>query len=274
MLKQRVITALILVPAVVLLVLFAPTNLLALVTAGVLLLGALEWSRLSGCASPAGRTLYLLVTTVLMVAAEWLRREQIAADIYLAAALWWLVVLGMLVRLRQTGGGSEQGVSLATAVAGQLVLVPAWLALVALHAREPAGPGLLLFLLVMIWLADTGAYFAGRRWGKTRLAPGISPGKTWEGVGGAVAAMVLSSLLLYHWGVLAGVAWPAVLLLCLLAGCFSIVGDLFESLVKRRRGVKDSGNLLPGHGGVLDRIDSLTAAAPVFLFALTVMGAL
>ncbi|MEO5344339.1 MAG: phosphatidate cytidylyltransferase, partial [Gammaproteobacteria bacterium SHHR-1] len=111
-----------------------------------------------------------------------------------------------------------------------------------------------------------------RRFGKTKLAPGISPGKTWEGVQGAMAGLLLAGLLLSWWAPVPG-NLVALLLLCLVTGLFSIVGDLFESLIKRRCGVKDSGKLLPGHGGVLDRIDSLTAALPLFLFGLNLLGA-
>jgi phosphatidate cytidylyltransferase len=121
-----------------------------------------------------------------------------------------------------------------------------------------------LFLLLLIWAADTAAYFIGRRWGSRKLAPTLSPGKTWVGVYGALAAAGIAALALALWlDLTAGLA-AGVVVICLLTASISVVGDLYESLVKRRRGVKDSGRLLPGHGGMLDRIDSLTAAAPVF----------
>jgi len=150
------------------------------------------------------------------------------------------------------------------------VLVPAWASLVVIHGVDPQGPRLLLFLMVLIWVADSFAYFAGRRWGRTKLAPVISPGKTREGVYGALAGAVLCG---------GGLVWlmpqgnPLLLILfCLLIVLVSVVGDLFESLMKRQAGVKDSGSLLPGHGGMLDRIDSLTAAAPLFLLGLLLLG--
>lgn len=272
MLKQRLLTALILVPATVLLVLYASTPTLALLLGLVVLLGAMEWSRLCGFASPVGRSLFMVSVTLLMVAGEWLRREQLGDLLYLAATLWWIIVLGWLLqrRFQPIESGAER--PLVTALGGLLVLVPAWVAMVDLHSVPEFGPALLLFLLVMIWLADSGAYFAGRRWGKTKLAPAISPGKTWEGVVGAVAALLLAGVVLHYWGVLTDVGLAPVLVLCVVVGLFSIVGDLLESLVKRRRGVKDSGSLLPGHGGVLDRIDSLTAALPLFLFGLGLLG--
>ncbi|MBF0255582.1 MAG: phosphatidate cytidylyltransferase [Gammaproteobacteria bacterium] len=273
MLKQRIITALILAPAAIWLVLFASTQVLGVALGLVVLLGALEWARLAGYSEPLGRALFLIALTLLMVAAEAWRRDQGGQWIYLAASLWWLGVLGLLLRRRQGNLGEAQGKSPLALLAGVLVLLPAWLAMVELHQRQPAGPGLLLFVLLMIWLADIGAYFAGRRFGKTKLAPAISPGKTLEGVYGAMFSLLLSGLALYLWGVLPQLGLLPLLLLCLLVGLFSIVGDLFESLLKRRRGVKDSGKLLPGHGGVLDRIDSLTAALPLFLFGLNLLGA-
>lgn len=274
MLRQRLLTALLLVPTVVLLVLFSPTLPVALAFGLVVLLGALEWARLSGLNHPLGRALYLVILALLLIAAEWWRRQHGALPLYAAAALWWLVVLGLLPRVRVVEDRSARGFSLATAAAGPLVLVPAWLALVELHGRQPGGPALLLFLLVMIWVADSAAYFAGRRWGRVRLAPAISPGKTREGVYGAVAGLLLAGVALWQWGIIEGLGLPGSLLVCLASGLFSIVGDLFESWIKRRRGVKDSGALLPGHGGVLDRIDSLTAAIPIFVLGLIGVGAL
>ena len=128
-----------------------------------------------------------------------------------------------------------------------------------------------MFLLMLIWVADIGAYFAGRRWGRRKLAPTISPGKTWEGVWGAAAAAAAFALVgAAVLGV--GSRWPGFVAVCMVTVVFSIVGDLFESMLKRQRGVKDSGSLVPGHGGVLDRLDSLLAAAPVFLLGWLVLA--
>ena len=152
------------------------------------------------------------------------------------------------------------------ALIGWLVLIATWMALVELQARSPA---LLLAFMAVVWIADTAAYFTGRRFGRRKLAPSISPGKTWEGVWGALSATGAYALLLLALAPSAGLREPrsiAVaalwLALVLLLTAMSIVGDLFESQLKRQRGVKDSGNLLPGHGGVLDRIDALLAAMP------------
>ena len=151
---------------------------------------------------------------------------------------------------------------------GILLLVSAWAALLRLHARPETGPKLVLFLMILIWVADSGAYFAGRKWGTSKLAPAVSPGKTWEGVYGALIACTLfavASALLLH---TTGARITAFVAVCIVTILFSIVGDLQESLLKRQVGIKDSGRLIPGHGGILDRIDSLIAAGPVFLLGL------
>ena len=147
--------------------------------------------------------------------------------------------------------------------------MPAWLALVRLRFDLPRGAEWMIFALLLVFAADIGAFFAGRRFGRLRLAPAVSPGKTWEGVLGGAAASALVGIAGSEWF---GVPLYAFLPLCLAAVAFSVVGDLTESLLKRFAGVKDSGTLFPGHGGVMDRIDSVTGAAPVLLFGLTVLG--
>jgi phosphatidate cytidylyltransferase len=161
--------------------------------------------------------------------------------------------------------------SLLAALAGPLVLAPTWLALSSLHRVADHGPMLVLFLLVLVFAADVGAYFGGRAFGRLKLAPRVSPGKTWEGViGGFAAAGVIATV---------GARWfalpvPAFLALCAAVVSLSIVGDLTESMFKRHVGLKDSSKLLPGHGGILDRIDSISAAAPVFALGMMWMGVL
>jgi phosphatidate cytidylyltransferase len=188
-----------------------------------------------------------------------------------ATLAWWLGVALLLVRSpvqRSAGAGADPLQALAAFPA----LVPAWAAFVVLHASSPAGPALVLFLLLTIWISDSAAFFAGRRWGRARLAPALSPGKTWAGLYGALGGSVLCAGFLAWWAPGGGPGPWTALMLCWGATLASVVGDLFESLMKRRRGVKDSGAVLPGHGGVLDRIDSLTAAAPVFTFGWLLAG--
>ncbi|NOR40680.1 MAG: phosphatidate cytidylyltransferase, partial [Gammaproteobacteria bacterium] len=151
-------------------------------------------------------------------------------------------------------------------------LVPAWAALTTLHASGADGPKLTLMLLVLVWLADSGAYFAGRQWGKTKLAPAISPGKTWEGVyGGLLSSLVFAAVaggLYSH-----SFGWTLkFMLVAAVTVLFSVAGDLLESLMKRHSGIKDSGHIIPGHGGIFDRIDGLVAAAPMFLIGFLWLG--
>jgi len=265
-LKARLISAAILVPLVVYGVLALPTQGVALLLGVVLVAGAWEWSHLVPLATPAARLLYCAAIAVLM-GLLWLAGPASVVAWLLPLALgWWLFALYWLTR----PGICSQRSALCSAfksLAGMLVIVPAWTALSVLHADGPDGPLLTLGLLIMIWFADSGAYFAGRAWGREdrRLAPQISPGKTWAGVyGGLTASMLFVALAggLYS----QSVRWTlACLLVSLVAMLFSIVGDLLESLMKRQSGIKDSGHIIPGHGGILDRLDSLMAAAPLFL---------
>jgi phosphatidate cytidylyltransferase len=178
------------------------------------------------------------------------------------ATVWWIAALGWVLLWPGVVGFSS------AAIAGFVVLVPAWLALSKLHTYKPQ---LMLFLLLLVVAADVGAYFAGRRFGRVKLAPRVSPGKTWEGVGGGILGATIIAIIGVVW--LDMPFWPFVGL-CVLVVFASIVGDLTESLSKRHAGLKDSGTLLPGHGGVLDRVDSITAAAPVFLLGLKVLDLL
>lgn len=270
--KQRVITALILAPLVIAAVLLLPTKHLALLLALAVTVGAREWAVLSGIVPITGQLLYSLALLLTMLAIFFLLPPSGYLWVVGLSVCWWLVVIYRLTQF-QGGQSAEAGFKLLRALEGVVVLVPAWLALVMLHRVPDSGPVLLLFLLILIWSADVGAYFAGHRWGRNKLAPLVSPGKTREGVYGAMASALLCGLFLIWWlGSGLGQA-PLVLLLCLVTMLFSVVGDLFESLLKRRQGLKDSGMLLPGHGGMLDRIDSLTAAAPVFMLGLTIFGA-
>ncbi len=271
MLRQRIITAVILVPLVIWGVLQLSSPSLAAVLAALVLMGAWEWSNLMGLRSRSTRAMYLVVVGAVLWW-TWLWHTQPLAQgiLGLAFAGWllWLAWIGKPDFARDGG----PAVMVAKGAVGVLVLVPAWLGLVLLHERPAIGPQTVLFLMVLIWVADSGAYFAGRRWGRHKLAPQVSPGKTWEGVYGALAACALVAILGAWWmdGSVRDVV--SFLLVCLVTILFSIEGDLLESLMKRQRGIKDSGQLLPGHGGVLDRVDSLTAAAPVFALGLRWAG--
>lgn len=261
MLKQRIITALLLAPLALLVILWVPHPVTMAVLALLVLAGAWEWAAFVGWTTWPRRTLYV-VAVAAGIAALWRVGPETDSLVLGAALSWWVVALAWVI---VRPDWRHRGVA---AIAGFLVLIPAWLALVRLHAHAPRW---VLFLLLMVAAADVGAYFVGRRFGRRKLAPQVSPGKTWEGVYGGLAAALALSVPGVFW---LGLAPLPLLMACAATALAAIVGDLAESLFKRHAGLKDSGSLLPGHGGVLDRVDSVTAAAPVFLFSLQRLGLL
>ena len=268
-LGQRILTALALGPLVLAAVLWLPTGWLALALALVVLLGAWEWTSLAGVSSPLARFGYLGAVT-LGFAVLW-QVHVVGWGPYLIApvVLGWLGVALYLARVAEIP--RAEGTDLGLLALGLLVLLGPWLALLDLDAVQPNGPLLVLCLLLLIWAADTAAYFAGRRWGRVKLAPALSPGKTRAGAYAALAAAAACGVVLAGWLRVGPRQGLALVLICVVTVVASVAGDLFESLLKRRRGLKDSGRLLPGHGGMLDRIDSMTAAAPVFTLGLQML---
>jgi phosphatidate cytidylyltransferase len=263
-LKWRLISAAVLVPLVVYGVLRLSTPVFAVILGAILVAAIWEWSRLVPLANLTARILYSLVIAGLLVLTWLAGPAQWVFHLLIAAACWWLFALWWLNHPTTCAGVSVPCTAFKL-LAGVLVSVPPWAALVVLHARGADGPLLTLLLLVMIWLADSGAYFAGRRFGRHKLAPLISPGKTREGVyGGLLVSLLFAGIA--GWFYSHSAAWTVSFVLAALpAMLFSVVGDLVESLMKRQSGIKDSGSIIPGHGGIFDRIDSLVAAAPVFL---------
>lgn len=258
MLKLRVLTAAVLAPLLVLGVFKLPGSYFAVLLGLVVLAAAWEWAGLSGYTGIKPRVGGVAVTGLLMAAVFYFR-GPVAEPLLVLACAAWLAVTIVLLRVRSQG--PIRWPAAARWLSGAWVLVPAWLAVTLLQDLEPQA-ALMLFLL--IWAADTGAYFTGRRWGRRKLAPAISPGKTLEGVLGAAGTSVLVAAgFAAYWG-LDTAAWLGLMLWSVFVILVSISGDLFESNWKRLASLKESGGLLPGHGGVLDRIDSMTAAAPFF----------
>ena len=263
--KSRVLTALVLALVVVVVLLVLPPLATLALLALAIVAGAWEWSRFLGTGRLWVRVLYLaLVAVAFGLAWTWTRDPGALRVFLLGTGLWWLVALAWLSLAPGRGGG------IAAAVAGMLVLVPTGVAFAQIRMIEGQGAALALFTLLLVAAADTGAFFAGRRFGRVKLAPRVSPGKTWEGAfGGLCLALAIGAL---------GAVWFDVpvgrmLVIALTTAVFSIVGDLTESMFKRHAGLKDSGSIFPGHGGVLDRIDSLSAGAPVLLLGLIQAGA-
>lgn len=266
MLKQRVITALILAPLAIWGIWSLPSESLALILALIFTMGAWEWSRLVGLDCHLGRIAYsALFPLSFYFLYPFLQQGNWPQFILVLAMMWWTMAL-MSVMTFPRSATLWQGSAVARAIAGLFVLIPAWAALVVLHSLND-GPGYFILLALIIWGADSGAYFTGRALGKRKLAPKVSPGKSWEGVIGGLLTAIAVAAVSTNWLVPAG-GYGAFFVLVTAVVFISVLGDLTESLFKRVMDLKDSGGILPGHGGVLDRIDSLTAAAPLFTLGL------
>ncbi len=272
MLKTRILTALLLAPLAFITVLALPTVYFSLVLGFIVLLGAWEMAHLGGLKQPLMMAAYLfLQVAVLLLADQLLQNPYFSWLIYLLAA-WWVLVLLVLLSGRwpiKENAGTKPLVLLG----GLVLLSGCWMALVYLHGQHPLGPRLVMFLLLLMWAGDISAYFSGKQWGQHKLAPTVSPGKTIEGVYGALAGGALAAGVLFYLTWLPEISLLQMVLLCVASVMISVSGDLWESVLKRQQGMKDSGNLLPGHGGILDRIDSQVAAAPFFLAGLMLLGA-
>jgi phosphatidate cytidylyltransferase len=261
MLKTRVITALVLLALVLPSLFFLPQAYWALLVALFIGVAAWEWGGLLGFEQNK-RLLTGAALATLCAAAILLNPAAIAGALspwvmvsYGMAALFWCAVIPFWLRAKWKLPHGFPGL-----LVGLVVLFPTWLALVQLRV---AGPGVLLAIMATVWMADIAAYFSGKTFGKHKLAPTISPGKTWEGALGAGVGVVLYGTVLRLAFSFAPVALPLWVLGLLAVTAISIMGDLYESMLKRQAGIKDSSNVLPGHGGVLDRIDSLTSTLPV-----------
>lgn len=277
MLKTRVITALVLMALLLPSIFLLPQAAWALLVAAFIGVAAWEWGALLKWSEKARRLLGV-ATALLCAALAWFDPAALgAAPIFSPAAGWvlalygvsaifWCLLMPFWLRAQWPLGGFSG------LLVGAVVLLPTWLAMVQLRTL---GPWVLLGIFAIVWMADIAAYFSGRAFGQRKMAPTISPGKTWAGAYGAVAGVVLYGLAVRFGLGLETPALPLWLLALLFVTAISIIGDLFESLLKRKAGIKDSSNILPGHGGVLDRIDSLTSTLPVvaLLWLLTVFHA-
>jgi phosphatidate cytidylyltransferase len=285
MTKTRVLAALVLGPIAIAAMLLLPTPWLVALAAVLFLSGLWEWFKLADVDDTLARTALLVANLALMVAIVWASRLPSGGLSYvlfkLAAmigVIWWLLA-SLWLKHYDFASDHDTHARVFKLAAGTLAIVPAWCAAAWIHGDSQAAQGLipeghrwLLVAVALVWAADTGAYFAGRRFGKRKMSPRISPNKTVEGLfGGLIAGVVVAVAL----APLAGASvtqLPAVALVALVAVGFSVVGDLFESLLKRHVGAKDSGNLIPGHGGILDRIDGVIAALPIFALGKAWLG--
>jgi phosphatidate cytidylyltransferase len=290
MLLKRIITASVLAFLIALAVFKLPTEYFSLLIGLIALLAAWEWSNLAGVSSPVKRVLFLLVLILPMTGLHfWTQILELIAQLVdwpdvrdysgilewlvIPPVLFWILVM-ILIRNTPTGVLNLKLKTRYKVLIGWFILLSAWMFLSRLRAFH--GPEMTMYFLILIWAADISAYFAGKKWGKTKLTPEISPGKTVAGMYGAlIAGAICAATFIGYYGYRDGFIWSRVfdfVLLSVLTVLISIYGDLFVSVVKRQCGVKDSGTLLPGHGGVLDRIDSLIAAIPFFYAGIVLIG--
>ncbi|NQY36305.1 MAG: phosphatidate cytidylyltransferase [Alteromonadaceae bacterium] len=287
MLKQRILTALVLAPAAIAAIFYLPIAYFSALLLFIMAVGAWEWGPLMGFANRLRRSAFVLTNIIIIgllwyffpLEQLWLKQHQLQQPIlYMLwlAALWWTVsaVMTCLYPRYSKFWSSHRSIR---GIFGWLTLVPAWLAFMVIRSSDYQtdsyhGAQLLMSLFLMVWSADIGAYFVGKAIGKKKLMPNVSPGKTFEGfLGGVVFACILVCIagFILKWNIS---EFTLVLVVTVVITTVSVLGDLNESMFKRQAGVKDSGSILPGHGGILDRIDSLTATAPIFALCYAIIG--
>lgn len=276
MLKQRIITAIILITIIGAGIVLLPLTGLAALFGVLVVIAAWEWAAIAGLSSAAARVGYVVFIVLLIFASVHYSQILSSApkidlirDILGAGCLWWAVAFLWVRSFPASAIIWRAGVT--RMLMGALTLVPAWMAVVYLRHHE-YGIELIFLVIAIVASADIGAYFSGKAWGKSKLAVAVSPGKSWAGFWGGLSSsvsLVIILWLLFDNGRHSLLAVVGIVLVTALA---SVLGDLLESMVKRQQGIKDSGRILPGHGGMMDRLDSMTAAAPVFALCLLLAG--
>ncbi len=276
MLKLRVITALVLLPLALYAILFLDNQSFTAVIGVVTLIAAYEWAGFAKFPSVLAKLAYVVIVAT-VIYSLWLINFVISPMVMNAvSAGFWLLALLLIFAYPGSASFWKDRPPM-IAVLGLILLTMTWYSLTAIHAisavqigeGQITGPYLLLSVMMLVWAADTGAYFSGRRFGKNKLAPAISPGKSREGVYGGMLLALFIALVFALWNKAGMQDFLYITGISLVTVIFSVAGDLMESMFKRQANLKDSGNILPGHGGILDRIDSVTAAAPVFYIALS-----
>ncbi len=269
MLKQRILTALVIGPLLIALILFLPERWWDALVVVFFAAIAFEWTRLSGVNAMTPR-LILSVCMIAPVAIMLFVPQWNTKPLILAGTPLWLLATTWLSQRRFLGEDTPLSTSLKVFF-GALVVLIAALSMDGILAQQ-AGRHLLLLLFILIWAADVGAYVFGRLFGRHKLSPQISPGKTWEGLVGGQIVVIAAVLIATRFAWFESFATGPMIALAVLTALASVIGDLFVSLLKRQRGLKDTGRLFPGHGGMLDRFDSLMAALPIFLSGILLFG--
>lgn len=269
MLYQRILTAIPLAAFVIWVIFFQPTPVLFYLLLLVVLISGYEWARLSGVDNIVLRSVYALTVTASVWLIQQYFADYITLVIYLSVMWWFSITVYLKISIPKAASSKLKPDKLIIAF---IILPAAALAMREIHSLyievHRQGPALLFYALLLVWIADIGAYFSGKKFGKNKLAPNISPGKTREGLFGALLATTIYSLLASYYFELETNRAILLVMLSVILTFISVSGDLYISFLKREAGLKDSGAILPGHGGMLDRIDSVLAAMPVFLAGL------
>jgi len=270
MLKYRLLTAFLMGPIILWAIYAMPENYFAMFALVLVSLGAWEWSAFSGWLKPLQRSTFFLLNIILFAAVLFLQNEMLNTFLVAASLLWWAICIPLLrsFPFKTNNIIHKQAV---TTFIGIVLLLGTFVSMLLIRNNPSYGSEYVLYLILIIWFADSGAYFAGRSLGKNKLIPNVSPGKTWEGVAGAFVVTFIVAIVSINLLDIPSSHAIMFIIVTELTVLYSIVGDLSESMFKRMANIKDSGHILPGHGGILDRIDSLMSGFPVFFAGLMLM---
>lgn len=270
MLKSRLLTAFLMGPLILWAIYAMPETPFAIFSLVLVSLGAWEWSVFAGWVKPFQRKLFFIINVFLFLIVLFLQNFELNLVIIVASLLWWAICIPLLLSFPFKENTLLHTRAVKTLV-GIVLLLGTLIPMVLIRINPVYGAEFVLYIILIIWFADSGAYFSGRALGKNKLIPKVSPGKTWEGVAGALVATLIVALLSINVLNIPSDQTMVFIIITLVTVIYSIVGDLSESMFKRMANIKDSGSLIPGHGGMLDRIDSLMSALPVFYAGLWVM---
>ena len=270
MLKYRLLTAFLMGPIILWGIFSLPEFWFSFAAVILVTIGAWEWAAFVGLTKSLERTLFVLFNVALYLAILYLQNSSINHAIIYSSVAWWLISIPLLLTFPFKDNHFLRS-NLTKGLVGVLLLLATLISMVLIRSNPNYGPEFVLYIILMIWFADSGAYFAGRALGKNKLIPKVSPGKTWEGVIGALIVTIAASIIAIDILKIPSSDSVFFVLITFVTVVYSIVGDLSESMFKRMSDIKDSGHILPGHGGILDRIDSLMSALPIFFIGLLLM---
>lgn len=270
MLKSRLLTAFLMGPLILWAIYAMPEKYFTLFSFILVSMGAWEWAAFAGWNKPLQRGLFFVINILLFTTVLFIQNTELNLVIISFSLLWWLFCIPLLLLFPFKENGFLHNRIVKTLV-GIILLLAMLVSMVLIRNNSDYGSGFVLYLILTIWFADSGAYFAGRSLGKNKLIPKVSPGKTWEGVAGAVAVTLIVAMVSIELLNIPSSLSATFVFVTFITVVYSVVGDLSESMFKRMADLKDSGSLLPGHGGILDRIDSLMSAFPVFYLGLWLM---